>query len=249
MESVFEQGFENKTFANFQEMLKFNKQIKKEQYKQVQEVANREIAKNSITPDLTYDECDTKFHNVASVYWLTDFTNKIWDYFYTIHKNISYEYKIQFMLENIYIHYPINLPQFYECLTDAIKNEPALQKEKRMKQNSDLLSEILDETRYVEIYRGETQKSLHQKDGLPISYTIDKRVAKFFAIRYNSRAKKTITAKVHISDVLWVANDRCEYEVILKPCCKLLDVVASPVKMTVEQIKEFCDDYHKQDED
>ena len=72
----------------------------------------------------------------------------------------------------------------------------------------------------VTIYRGEADKSMSYRDGA-MSWTLELKVANFFANRFSSSNPKVYKAKVNVDDIL-LYLDR-ESEVLVEPC-NLVDV-------------------------
>ena len=70
----------------------------------------------------------------------------------------------------------------------------------------------------VEVWRGECFDK-YNEDIIPMSWTTNKAVSKFFALRFKSLHKNWTLTKGFINkkDILFFTNDRKEYEVILDP--------------------------------
>jgi hypothetical protein len=220
------------------------KDISKQQdeiYKKCKQIAEERMHDNKITTNLTYDKFIERFYNVISIYWLCDYQNEIWNYFYKIQDSISNDYKLKVLLKDIYTSYPVDIVQFHDCLDQAIDNETQKSKSERYEENYSILHDMLDANGTLTIYRGVNQKSLPLE--LCVSWTYNPDVAKFFAIRGKNIAK-VIKAKVNMNDILACYTDRYEHEVIIRSN-SVYDKIITPIHMTVDQIEQWCSEWHK----
>lgn len=104
---------------------------------------------------------------------------------------------------------------------------------------------------YITIYRGEhglsdtyigSDHTASRNVEHGISWTYEKSVAGFFAVRTQSQDCRIYTAKVHKSDVLLIYDNRYEAEIIIKPICigtKLLDLKEEPIEANISVMREF----------
>lgn len=188
----------------------------------------------------------------------TKSNEELWDFWKSIEACLPQKYKLLLLLNCIYVENDNMTDEWLTYLSDLIINESDEAKIIRREQNMKLLDavyymdgiELVNEDGYIEIYRGIHSSSdnwLGQYNASRdldhgLSYTYNKLIAEWFAIRTQADDCNVISAKVHIDDVLSINLDRQESEIIIIPPSlggKLINIEVEKIIPDISIMNEF----------
>lgn len=172
-----------------------------------------------------------------------------WKIYKEIEKFIPEHLKLLLFLKIIYTQFDkINQWQ-YKYFSKLCTNEPDKSKQLRKYLNDN--NSFAFQSGYITVYRGEhgTSSTSIGKDHTKsrdvehgLSWTYEKAVAGFFAVRTQSENCRIYTAKVSVADVLMINDTRTEAEVIIRPPClggKLIGLMEEKVKANISVMEKW----------
>lgn len=206
--------------------------------------------------EITYQEWYERI--IASAENHTKSNNELYDFWKMIEPCIPIQYKLLLFLNCIYVENDHLTDEWLNYFENLVINESDEAKAIRKEENYKMIEtvyhmdgiELLDENGYIEVYRGihnESNNWLGQYNASRdlehgISYTFNKLIAQWFAIRTQANDCNVISAKVHIDDVLSINLDRQESEIIIIPPYlkgRLLDVKVEKIIPDIKIMKQF----------